>query len=98
MIGALARQASAEEVVVVAARVWAAAMSMNTTTGIGMAAAGAAEAAGCMCEGFWSTFATDVGSFKESARGLSGSGGSFFDGGGCRSGTERLDWIGMENT
>jgi hypothetical protein len=48
-------------VAVVAARAWAAAM--NTTTGIGMVEVGAAEPAGSTCEGLWSIFATDVGSF-----------------------------------
>ena len=49
---------------------------MNTITGTGMAAAGAAAPAGSTCEGLWSIFATDVGSFEETARG-SGSGGIF---------------------
>jgi hypothetical protein len=40
-------------------------------------AAAAVEAAGCMCGVPWSIFATDVGSFEETARGLSGSGGIF---------------------
>jgi hypothetical protein len=50
---------------------------MNTITGTGMAAAGAAAPAGSTCEGLWSIFATDVGSFEETARALSGSGGIF---------------------
>lgn len=44
---------------------------MNTITGTGMAAAGAAAPAGSTCEGLWSIFATDVGSFEETARALS---------------------------
>jgi hypothetical protein len=39
--------------------------------------AGAAAPAGSTCEGLWSIFATDVGSFEETARALSGSGGIF---------------------